>query len=67
MSDNAFEARNEAFFVDSTEPTDSRALGPIPDWQLAELDRRRAHLKEHPESVMTWEEIVQKLRDRYSK
>jgi hypothetical protein len=65
MSDQSFESQNEPPSDNSSEPNDSRVLGPVPVWQIAELNRRAANLKEHPESVMTWEQIVQKLRARH--
>jgi putative addiction module component (TIGR02574 family) len=38
---------------------------PFPHWQKEELDRRKARIEQHPESARTWEEIVQRIRDRH--
>ncbi len=38
---------------------------PIHDWQLQELDRRKANLLSNPASAVTWEEIQRRVRQRY--
>lgn len=37
---------------------------PVHEWQKLELDRRRARLQEQPESVVNWDEIKQRIRNR---
>ncbi len=34
----------------------------VPDWQLAEVERRKANLAANPGTVLTWEEIVRRVR-----
>lgn len=38
---------------------------PLHTWQMEELDRRKAHLEAHPESALTWDEIIERIRARY--
>lgn len=38
---------------------------PIHDWQLQELERRKANLTSNPASAVTWEEIQRRVRQRY--
>jgi putative addiction module component (TIGR02574 family) len=38
---------------------------PVHDWQKDELDRRKANLAASPESALTWEEIVRRVRARH--
>ena len=40
---------------------------PFPAWQKEELDRRKANLEAHPESALTWEEIVSRVRERHGR
>lgn len=40
---------------------------PIPDWQLAELERRKAHLLGNAALGPTWEEIQQRVRARHGR
>lgn len=35
---------------------------PVPQWQIEELDRRRAELRRNPESGIPWEEAKERLR-----
>jgi putative addiction module component (TIGR02574 family) len=37
---------------------------PIHDWQIAELDRRKANLMRNPGSALSWEEIQRRVRGR---
>ena len=37
---------------------------PIHDWQKDELARRKANLKKHPASALSWEEIKRRIRSR---
>jgi putative addiction module component (TIGR02574 family) len=37
---------------------------PVPEWQKQELDRRKAEHERHPESAITWEEALRRLRSR---
>ncbi len=37
---------------------------PIHDWQKEELARRKANLKKHPASALSWEEIKRRIRSR---
>ena len=38
---------------------------PVHDWQRQELARRKANLKKHPASGLTWEEVKQRVRRRH--
>ena len=40
---------------------------PIPDWQKAELDRRKANLQNHSVSKSSWEEIQLRVRSRHGR
>jgi putative addiction module component (TIGR02574 family) len=38
---------------------------PLHAWQKEELDRRKAKLEAHPESALTWDEILERVRARH--
>lgn len=38
---------------------------PVHDWQIAEVERRRQELLDHPESAVSWHEFDRRLRERY--
>lgn len=38
---------------------------PIADWQIEELDRRRAKLKSNPASGLSWEEVKRRVRSHH--
>jgi putative addiction module component (TIGR02574 family) len=38
--------------------------GPIPDWHLRELDRRRAEADANPDAGIPWEVVKARLADR---
>jgi putative addiction module component (TIGR02574 family) len=40
---------------------------PIPDWQLAELDRRKANLKSNPASGLSWDEVKRRVRAHHGR
>lgn len=40
---------------------------PIQDWQLEEIDRRKANLAADPGSALTWDQIVQRARARHGR
>lgn len=40
---------------------------PIPNWQLAELDRRKANLKRNPASGITWDEVKRRVRTHHGR
>ena len=40
---------------------------PFHDWQKEELARRKANLRQHPASGLTWEEVKQRVRSRYGR
>jgi putative addiction module component (TIGR02574 family) len=40
---------------------------PFHDWQKDELDQRKARLDAHPESALTWDEIVRRVRARHGR
>jgi putative addiction module component (TIGR02574 family) len=45
----------------------SPANVPLHDWQIAELDRRKANLQANPDSALTWDEVVQRIRARHGR
>ena len=40
---------------------------PVHDWQVAELERRRANLQKHPASGLDWDEVKRRIRSRYGR
>ncbi len=40
---------------------------PITDWQIEELDRRRAKLKSNPASGLSWEAVKRRVRSHYGR
>ncbi|MEX0727443.1 MAG: addiction module protein [Planctomycetaceae bacterium] len=40
---------------------------PLYDWQIRELERREANLEKHPETALTWDEVLQRVRGRHEK
>jgi putative addiction module component (TIGR02574 family) len=38
---------------------------PVHDWQLEELERRRANLRNNPASGLSWDEVKKRVRSRY--
>lgn len=38
---------------------------PMHDWQVKELDRRKANLMKHPGSTLSWDEVKARVRARY--
>ena len=40
---------------------------PIPDWQLADLARRKANLKGNPASGITWDEVKRRVRTHHGR
>jgi putative addiction module component (TIGR02574 family) len=37
---------------------------PVYDWQIEELERRKANLMKNPSSALTWEEVKKRVRKR---
>lgn len=40
---------------------------PIPDWQIQELERRKANLTHNPASGLAWEEVKRRIRSRHGR
>lgn len=40
---------------------------PIPQWQIDELERRRAAYLQDPTNVLTWEEVEEDILSRYAR
>ncbi len=40
---------------------------PSPDWQLEELARRKANLLSNPATGLSWDEVKQRIRNRYER
>ena len=38
---------------------------PLLDWQLEELDRRKANLMSHPTSGLAWEDVKRRVRSHH--
>lgn len=40
---------------------------PVHDWQIEELERRKANLKKNPATGLTWKEIQERVRSRHGR
>lgn len=40
---------------------------PVHDWQKAELARRKANLMSKPSSVVSWQDVKTRIRNRYGR
>lgn len=40
---------------------------PVPDGLIEELDRRQAALEANPDSALTWEEVLRRVRERHGR
>jgi putative addiction module component (TIGR02574 family) len=40
---------------------------PVHEWQLQELERRKANLQKNPASLVTWEDVKRRLRNNYGR
>ena len=40
---------------------------PVHDWQIQELERRKANLQQNPASGLSWEEVQQRIRSRHGR
>lgn len=40
---------------------------PVHDWQIQELERRKANLQKNPASGLTWEEVKRRIRSRHGR
>ena len=40
---------------------------PVHEWQLKELERRRANLMRNPASALSWDEVKKRVRARYGR
>jgi len=40
---------------------------PIPDWQVEELDRRKANLNSNPASGLSWDEVKRRVRGHHGR
>ena len=40
---------------------------PVPDWQIEELDRRKANLKSNPASGLAWDEVKRRVRTHHGR
>jgi putative addiction module component (TIGR02574 family) len=40
---------------------------PIHDWQIEELERRKANLKNNPASGLSWEEVKRNIRSKHGR
>ncbi|WP_165229270.1 addiction module protein [Aquisphaera insulae] len=40
---------------------------PVHDWQVQELERRKANLANNPASGMSWEQVKQRIRSRHGR
>lgn len=39
----------------------------IPQWQIDELERREAYLEANPDSLLTWEQVKEHVRNRHGR
>lgn len=40
---------------------------PVPDWQIEEIERRKAHLAGDPTSGLSWDKVERRIRSRHGK
>ncbi len=40
---------------------------PVYDWQIEEVECRKANLMNNPASALTWEEVKRRVRNRYGR
>ena len=40
---------------------------PIEQWQMEELDRRKANLLKNPASASSWDDVIQRIRARHGR
>ncbi|MCC6590603.1 MAG: addiction module protein [Bryobacterales bacterium] len=40
---------------------------PVHQWQIDELERRKANLERAPESAVSWEDVKRRIRSRYGR
>lgn len=40
---------------------------PVHDWQIQELERRKANLRDNPASGLRWDEVMQRIRRRHGR
>ena len=40
---------------------------PIHEWQVRELERRKANLQANPASGMSWDEVKRRIRSRHGR
>lgn len=40
---------------------------PLPDWQVKELDRRKANLMNSPASGLGWDDVKRRVRSQYGR
>ena len=40
---------------------------PLPDWQVEELERRKANLMSNPASGLDWEEVKRRVRSHHGR
>ena len=40
---------------------------PLHDWQKEELARRKANLRAHPGSGLTWDDVKERVRQRHGR
>lgn len=40
---------------------------PVHDWQVQELERRKANLQNNPASGLSWEEVKRRIRNHHGR
>lgn len=40
---------------------------PVHNWQKRELERRKANLREHPQSGLSWEDVKKRIRNQHGR
>jgi putative addiction module component (TIGR02574 family) len=40
---------------------------PVYEWQIKELERRKANLQKNPASGFTWDEVKRQVRERHGR
>ncbi len=40
---------------------------PVHDWQIEEVERRKAEFEENPQSGVAWEQVKREMRERHGR
>ncbi len=49
------------------ESLEAEATVDVPQWMIDDLARREAYLRDHPDSLVTWEQALTHIRSRHAR